>query len=76
VVGFFLLGCIHDLVTDTEIQKIRNFSRFYANLIGLHDDRKNDRYPHYTRYGFRLAEERPSSAFGGPLSEHRYELTY
>ena len=28
----------------------------------------------YTRHGFRLVEEKPSTAFGKPLYEHRYEL--
>jgi peptidyl-dipeptidase Dcp len=29
----------------------------------------------YTRHGFRLAEERPSTAFGKALREQRYEVT-
>ncbi len=28
----------------------------------------------YRRYGFRLTEEKPSTAFGKPLREQRYEL--
>jgi peptidyl-dipeptidase Dcp len=29
----------------------------------------------YTRHGFRLTEEKNSSAFGKPLKEQRYEYT-
>lgn len=29
----------------------------------------------YRRHGFRLTEEKPSTAFGRPLIEHRYDLT-
>ncbi len=28
----------------------------------------------YRRYGFRLTEEKPSTAFGRPLREQRYDL--
>ena len=28
----------------------------------------------YQRYGFRLSEEKPSTAFGKPLIEQRYDL--
>ncbi|WP_230679989.1 GNAT family N-acetyltransferase [Pontibacter rufus] len=28
----------------------------------------------YKRYGFRLTEEKPSTAFGKPLTEQRYDL--
>ena len=29
----------------------------------------------YKKHGFTLAEEKPTSSFGKPLKEHRYELT-